>query len=80
MTLTGHILGGQLVLDGPVGLPDGAAVRVELVTIPTTEAAPADPPVVLRERLNSFLSHPPLDLPPDAAEHHDRYLYGGNEQ
>ncbi len=31
MTLMGHVCGNQIILDVPVSLPDGAAVRVELL-------------------------------------------------
>ena len=79
MTFTGHVVDGHIVLDSPLALPEGAAVRVELVTPSSSEATRAEPPVVLRERLKNFLSHPPLDLPPDAAENHDGYLYGGDQ-
>jgi hypothetical protein len=78
MTLTGHIIGGQIVLDGPLSLPEGAAVRVEVMASPIAvpeEAESSDERETLRERLKNFLSHS-IDLPEDAAENHDHYLYG----
>jgi hypothetical protein len=83
MSLTGHIIGGQIVLDGSLALPDGAAVRVDVVVAtppvsPPDDADESQP--TLREQLKNFLSHPPLDLPPDAAENHDKYFYIGDEQ
>ncbi len=39
MAYTGHVENGTIVLDEPVALPDGAAVRVELA-IRTAGAAP----------------------------------------
>ncbi len=31
MTLRGHVEGGQILLDEPVSLPDGASVQIEVV-------------------------------------------------
>jgi uncharacterized lipoprotein YbaY len=80
MTLTGHIIGGQVVLDAPISWPEGAVVRVELVQVSEKDSTPSPSPVLLSERLKNFLSHAPLDLPPDAAEDHDKYLYGDSER
>jgi hypothetical protein len=80
---TGHVVAGKVVLENPLTAPDGAIVRVEVLSVPNEATAEATEPTsgtLLGERLKNFLSHPPLDLPPDAAENHDRYLYGGEDQ
>lgn len=75
--LTGHVAGGQIVLDTPLNLPEGLAVQV-VVTTPLDELSSKTPKsnAPLREQLKGFLSHQIHDLPPDAAENHDHYLYG----
>jgi hypothetical protein len=78
MTFTGHFVDGQIIPDGPLALPDGAAVRGEVVIAPADESALPemdDSQPTLREQLKNFLKHS-LDLPEDAAENHDHYLYG----
>jgi hypothetical protein len=79
--LTGHVAGGQIVLDMPLDLPEGAAVQV-VVTTPQAEPSSKSPKsnAPLREQLARFLSHQVDDLPPDAAENHDHYLYGTPKQ
>lgn len=68
MTLTGRVLRGNIVLDEPQKLPEGA--RVEVVFKPA-----ADQPKTLREVL---LEHAGCltDLPADMAEQHDHYIHG----
>lgn len=39
MTLRGHVKNGQIALDEPVQLPEGAQVNVELVEKPSTQIA-----------------------------------------
>ena len=75
MTLEGRIENGVVVFNEPVSLPDGTAVRVEVVaTTPAQEREAA-------ERSGHFLNHYKNvigtvdDLPPDAALNHDHYLY-----
>lgn len=73
MTLHGHIQNGVIVLDQHIPLPEGAAVQVQI--IPTSPTAPADAEIpTLAERLKDFIGI--LELPEDAAENHDHYLYG----
>jgi hypothetical protein len=81
MTLTGHVVGGQIVLDGSLVLPEGSAVRVEVVVaekekIESIDSESDDRQPTLAEQLKDFLSHT-LDLPEDAAENHDYYLTHG---
>jgi hypothetical protein len=78
MTLIGHIIGGQIVLDVPAALPDGTVVRVHLVGVTDGETGSSPLPEatgMLSERMKTFLGHV-VDLPEDAAENHDHYLYG----
>ena len=66
MTYRGHMSKGVVVLDEPVNLPEGAAVRVEA-------AAPAG--TTVWDRL-AELAGTAEGLPADAARNHDHYLYG----
>lgn len=79
MTFTGHVVDGLIILDGQPALPDGAAVRVEVVVpraTAKTEAESDDSGPTLAEQLKEFLKHQ-VELPPDAAENHDYYLRHG---
>jgi uncharacterized lipoprotein YbaY len=67
MTYRGHVEKGAVVLDDPVALPDGAAVRVELAE-PSKERSLAD-------RLRDVIGIA-KGLPADLAENHDHYLHG----
>jgi hypothetical protein len=71
MLLEGHVENGQIVLDQPAELPEGARVRVEVVAPPPR---PASEIPTLLERLKGFVGV--LELPADAALNHDHYLYG----
>ncbi len=68
MSLEGHIENGQIVLDAPAELPEGAKVRVEI--LPVTEELPT-----LLDRLRGVVGKA-QHLPPDASAQHDHYLYG----
>jgi hypothetical protein len=68
MTLEGHVLNGTIVLQPPTTLPEGARVRVEILTAEAPEPS-------LFDRLGD-LAGKAANLPPDAAEQHDHYLYG----
>ena len=68
MTLEGRVLNGTIVLQPPASLPEGASVRIEVLT---TEA----PEPSLFDRLGD-LAGKAINLPPDASEQHDHYLYG----
>ena len=66
MVCKGHIENGAVVLDEPLLAPEGTPVRVEL--LPKTRRT-------LAERLSPIIGMVD-DLPEDAAENHDHYLYG----
>jgi hypothetical protein len=66
MTLEGRVKNGAIVLEPPTQLPEGARVRVEVIS--TTEPT-------LFDRIG-HLAGKAKHLPPDAAEQHDHYLYG----
>ena len=68
MTLEGRVLNGIIVLNSPTALPEGACVRVEVLT-----AEPQAPS--LFDRLGD-LAGKAIDLPADASTQHDHYLYG----
>lgn len=72
MLLEGHVQNGQIVLDEPADLPDGARVRVEVVP-PKPQPEPDIP--TLYERLKPVIGIA-TNLPEDAARNHDHYLYG----
>jgi hypothetical protein len=67
MSLKGHVQNGVVVFDEPVELAEGTEVNVTPVTeqeLPT-----------LYERFKDIIGVAE-DLPADAADQHDRYLYG----
>lgn len=67
MTLSGHIKGGVVVLDEPADLPEGASVKIELIT------------EVGEESLSKMLLRHAgrvKGLPTDLAENHDHYIHG----
>lgn len=77
MTYIGHVVDGQIILDMPIVLPNGTAVRVEPLATgnaPAKDQPGSGQPKTLREQLKNFLSHE-IDLPPDASINHDDYLY-----
>ena len=70
MSVTGHVHKGVVVLDNPDALPDGAAVKVEVL-----EAPPEGNKRSLLERLGDVVGKVE-GLPADAAQNVDHYLYG----
>jgi hypothetical protein len=69
MTYRGHVKNGQIALDDPVSMPEGAEVLVAFV-----EAPPAND-----EDLASLLFRHAgrgEKLPADLAEQHDHYAHG----
>lgn len=73
MTFTGHIENGRVVLDAATGLPDGTAVVVTVAQKPTETEEREIP--TLYERLKPVIGIA-KDLPPDASQNIDHYLYG----
>lgn len=71
MTYSGHIENGSVILDEPVTLPEGARVEVRL-TQPDSPKSPTQETLA-----DKLLRHAgtAVDLPEDAAEQHDHYLY-----
>jgi hypothetical protein len=67
MTYRGHIENGAVVVDEPINLPEGTAVRVEPV-------APAGERT-LAERFEAVIGTV-TDLPEDMADNHDFYIHG----
>lgn len=77
MTLHGHIHNGEIVFDAQVALPEGASVRVEIVTPPASSSGTATviaTPTLL-ERLGDIVGAVD-DLPTDGARNLEHYLYG----
>ena len=68
MTYRGHVKNGQIVLDDPTRLPEGAEVNVEVVEDGDGK------PTVWGKLLK--LAGTVEGLPADMAAEHDHYLYG----
>ena len=71
MTMRGHVENGALILSGPVELPDGTNVEVELR--PVGNAAETGPSW---GEVFADLAGSVKDLPADMAENHDHYVHG----
>lgn len=67
MTLEGRVENGTIVFEPPAELPEGARVRVEVIS--------SQPSSTLFDRIG-HLAGKAQHLPSDAAEQHDHYLYG----
>ena len=70
MDYRGKVSGGVVVLEPGVDLPEGAEVRVEVLTSPLSS-----PSTTLGQRLMKFAGRA-KGLPADMAENHDHYLHG----
>ena len=70
MSFEGHIQNGVVVFDEPVAVPEGTAVRVEVI---------APPRKTLAERFQDVIGAG-VDLPEDLAKNHDHYLHGTPKQ
>jgi hypothetical protein len=69
MTFRGRVQGNTIILDQPIGLPDGTVVQV-------TEIDPGEGRVPsMLESLAEFAGCID-DLPEDFAENHDHYIHG----
>lgn len=74
MTYRGHVSEGKVVLHNTLELPEGTEVEVDVRLI-SDQPAPSSDTSTLRERLATFIGIA-NDLPADASENHDHYLYG----
>lgn len=68
MTYHGHVKNGVVVLDEAAELPEGAEVRVDV--LPSAPGNTANPRGIMK--FAGVLK----DLPEDASENVDHYLYG----
>lgn len=68
MTYRGHVRNGQITLDEPAPLPEGAEVQVEI-------RDHGEPAPTIWDKLRK-LAGTVEGLPSDMAENHDHYLYG----
>ena len=73
MTYRGHIKNGQVALDEPVELPEGAEVRVELAE--KVDRGTEDLRALLLRHAGKG-----RDLPTDLAANHDHYAHGKPKQ
>lgn len=73
MVYKGRVVNGAIVLDERVTLPEGTAVRIELVE--TARSVDDESGPSFTERYASVIGKA-RSLPEDAAENHDHYLYG----
>ena len=84
MEFTGRVENGSIVLDPPAKLPEGARVRVQLLTslqaaaerVARARAEPDTAPT-LAERMARVMGTA-VDLPTDLAERHDHYIHGSD--
>jgi hypothetical protein len=67
MTYRGHVKNGQITLDEPVPLPEGAALSIEIV-----KSADAEP--TIWKKLRAIAGT--VDAPEDWARNHDHYIHG----
>jgi hypothetical protein len=67
MTYRGHIKNGQILLNEPVALPEGAEVNVEVIEN-------GEPQSTIWDKLRALAGT--VEGPEDWAENHDHYLYG----
>jgi hypothetical protein len=72
MTYRGQVKNGQITLDEPVCLPEGAEVSIEIVENGQTQ------PTIWDKLLE--LAGTVKGLPPDMAKNHDHHLYGTPKQ
>lgn len=68
MSIVGKVKNGAVILPTGANLPEGTQVRVEPL-----------PEKTLAERMREVIGSVE-DLPPDFAEHHDRYIHGAGKK
>jgi len=80
MTYHGTVQNGAILVDGGVTLPDGVAVRIEIVNgVEGRSPSPQSTEPTIGQKLASLarkFESLPCDLPSDLAANHDHYLYG----
>ena len=74
MIYDGHVEKGVVIVDDPVSLPEGARVKVEILTPASKDLSDVSEPT-LHEQLAPLIGTA-KGLPPDLARNHDRYLHG----
>ncbi len=76
MTIEAYVENGQVILPGPLNLPDGTKVTVQPI-LSSSGCQPAEDTEdsTLYERMKSVIGIS-KDLPPDASRNVDHYLYG----
>jgi hypothetical protein len=67
MTYRGHVKNGQITLDEPVALPEGAEVHIEIVEN-------GEPQPTIWDKLRALAGT--VEGPEDWAENHDHYIHG----
>lgn len=75
MQYRGRVKNGVVVLDSPRALPEGAEVRVELVSPESQSPLLDEQGQTLGQKLMKYAGRA-VDLPEDAALNHDHYLHG----
>ena len=75
MVYHGHVKDGKVVLEEQVALPEGSAVRVEVIKVDITAEHNEGKPGSIREVLLKHAGSV-AGLPADGARQHDHYLYG----
>ena len=75
MNYRGHVKDGLVVLDTPGLLPEGAEVRIEVVSSEKEGPLLDEKGETLGDKLMKFAGRA-VGLPEDAAVNHDHYLYG----
>jgi hypothetical protein len=79
MTYRGKVKNGVVVLEDPKALPEGADVTIRLVKAKGNSAKSGKGQKTLRPGVMKFAGKA-KDLPADAAENLDHYLYGHAKQ
>ncbi len=74
MSYRGHVENGVVKIDGPVALPEGASVQIDLVETAAVQSNNEEGPS-LYDRLKPVIGMA-QGLPADASINVDHYLYG----
>ncbi len=77
--LNGRFKGGVVVLDDPADIPEGAAVRVEVLSTNNESDLIDQQGLTLGEKMLLYASKL-TDLPVDLALNHDHYLHGNDKK